>query len=121
MRVEGRKPRLSPLVEDETRRLTQLEAWLPEAVQEYPSLLADLETRRQAVLRCHAPQGEMPTGVRVAPGKVLVRSMGEARITTTLHLADIEYRYEARVPRAGGAPLERGKAVLPGILPTGPT
>ena len=29
MRVEGRKPKLTPLVEDETRRLTQLEAWLP--------------------------------------------------------------------------------------------
>ena len=56
MRAEGRKPRLSPLVDDETRRLTQLEAWLLEAVQEDPSLLGDLETRRQAVLR----NGEAP-------------------------------------------------------------
>ena len=30
IRVEGEKPRLSPLVEDEKRRLTQLVAWLRE-------------------------------------------------------------------------------------------
>ena len=98
MQVEGRKPRLSPLVEDETRRLTQIEAWLLEAVQDDPSLLTDLETRRQAILRCQAPQGEMPTGVRVPPDGVLVKSMGEARIGTTLHLAEIPYRYEAEFP-----------------------
>ena len=98
MRAEGRKPRLSPLVDDETRRLTQLEAWLLEAVQEDPSLLGDLETRRQAVLRCQAPQGEMPQRVRVPPDGVLVRSMGEARIASTLHLAGIDYRYEAEFP-----------------------
>ena len=75
MHAEGRKPRLSPLVDDETRRLTQLEAWLLEAVQEDPSLLGDLETRRQAVLRCQAPQGDdaaegtrPPRRVAVAPG-----------------------------------------------------
>ena len=98
MRVEGRRPRLTPLVEDETRRLTQLEAWLLEAVQEDPTLLADLETRRQAIARCRAPQGEMPPGVRVLPDKVLVRSNGEAQIATTLHLAEIPYRYEAEFP-----------------------
>ena len=75
MRVEGRKPRLTPLVEDETRRLTQIEAWLLEAVQEDPTLLTDLETRRQAILRCRTPQGEMPPGVRVPPDKMLVLSM----------------------------------------------
>ena len=61
--AEGRMPKLSPLVEDDTTRLTQLEAWLPEAAQEAPSLLADLATRRQAVLRCQTPQGEMPQRV----------------------------------------------------------
>ena len=113
MRVEGRKPRLSPLVEDETRRLTQIETWLLEAVQEDPSLLADLETRRQAVLRCQAPQGEMPSGVRVPPDKVLVRSMGEARIATTLHLADIEYRYEAEFPLPEEHRSKEGKRYFP--------
>ena len=98
MRIEGRKPRLTPLVEDETRRLTQIEAWLLEAVQEDPSLLADLETRRQAIARCRTPQGEIPPGVRVPPDKVLVRSNGEAQIATTLHLAEIPYRYEAEFP-----------------------
>ena len=98
MQVEGRKPRLSTLVEDETSRLTQLETWLLEAVEDDPRLLADLEARRQAILRCHAPQGEMPPGARVPPDGVLVRSMGEARIATTLHLADIPYRYEAEFP-----------------------
>ena len=45
MQVEGRKPKLSPLVEDDARRLTQLEAWLLEAVQDDPSLLVDLDTQ----------------------------------------------------------------------------
>ena len=113
MRVEGRKPRLTPLVEDETRRLTQIETWLLEAVQDDPSLLADLETRRQAILRCRAPQGEMPPGVRVPPDKVLVRSMGEARIATTLHLADIPYRYEAEFPVPEEHRSKEGKRYFP--------
>ena len=113
MRAEGRKPRLSPLVDDETRRLTQLEAWLLEAVQEDPSLLGDLETRRQAIVRCRAPQGEMPPGVRVPPDKVLVRSMGEARIATTLHLADIPYRYEAEFPVPEEHRSKEGKRYFP--------
>ena len=113
MRVEGRKPRLTPLVEDETRRLTQIEAWLLEAVQDDPGLLADLETRRQAVVRCQTPQGEMPAGVRVPPDKVLVRSVGEARIATTLHLADIEYRYEAEFPVPEEHRSKEGKRYFP--------
>ena len=40
-RVGITKPRLSPLVEDETRRLTQIETWLLKAVQDDPTLLAD--------------------------------------------------------------------------------
>lgn len=59
------------------QRLTQIETWLLETVQADPTLLADLESRRQAVARCHAPQGEMPPGVRVPPDKVFVRSMGD--------------------------------------------
>ena len=113
MRVEGRKPRLTPLVEDETQRLTQIETWLFEAVQENPSLLADLETRRQAIARCSAPQGEMPPGVRVPPDKVLVRSMGEARIATTLHLAEIPYRYEAEFPVPEEHRSKEGKRYFP--------
>ena len=121
MQVEGRKPRLSPLVEDETRRLTQLETWLLEAVQEDPSLLADLETRRQAVMRCHAPQGEMPPGVRVPPDKVLVRSVGEARIATTLHLAEVPYRYEAEFPVPEEHQGNEGKRYFPDFyLPDAP-
>ena len=113
MRVEGRRPRLTPLVEDETKRLTQLEAWLLEAVQEDPTLLTNLETRRQAIVRCRAPQGEMPPGVRVPPDKVLVRSMGEARIATTLHLADIPYRYEAEFPVPEEHRSKEGKRYFP--------
>ena len=113
MRVEGRKPRLTPLVEDETRRLTQIEAWLLEAVQEDPTLLADLETRRQAILRCRAPQGEIPPGVRVPPDKVLVRSNGEAQIATTLHLAEIPYRYEAEFPVPEEQRSKEGKRYFP--------
>ena len=113
MRVEGRKPRLTPLVEDETRRLTQLEAWLLEAVQEDPTLLADLETRRQALARCRTPQGEMPPGVRVPPDKVLVRSNGEAQIATTLHLAEIQYRYEAEFPVPEEHRSKEGKRYFP--------
>ena len=98
-RAEGRKPRLTPLAEDDKARLDRFEVWLLEAVQADPSLLADLETRAQAFARCRAPGGEAPPeAVRVPPNGVLVRSMGEARIATTLHLAKIDYRYEAGFP-----------------------
>ena len=113
VRVEGRKPRLTPLVDDETRRLTQIEAWLLEAVREDPTLLADLETRRQAIARCRAAQGKMPPGVRVPPDKVLVRSNGEAQIATTLHLANIPYRYEAEFPVPDEHRSKEGKRYFP--------
>ena len=82
-------------------------------MQEDPTLLTDLETRRQAIVRCRAPQGEMPPGVRVPPNKVLVRSMGEARIATTLHLADIPYRYEAEFPVPEEHRSKEGKRYFP--------
>ena len=113
MQIEGRKPRLSALVEDETKRLTQLEAWLLEAVQDDPSLLTDLETRRQAIARCQTPQGEVPPGVRVPPDKTLVKSMGEARIATTLHLAEVPYRYEAEFPVPEEQRGKEGKRYFP--------
>ena len=84
-----------------------------EAVQEDPSLLGDLETRRQAVLRCQAPQGEMPQRVRVPPDGVLVRSMGEARIASTLHLAGIDYRYEAEFPLPDEHRSDKGERYFP--------
>ena len=93
--AEGRKPRLSPLAEDDTARLEKIESWLVEAVEENPSLLLDLQTRRQAFELCRAPPGEVPPEPRVPPDGVRVRSMGEARIATTLHLAKIRYQYEA--------------------------
>ena len=96
--AEGRRPRLSPLAEDEPSRLEKIEAWLVEAVEEDPSLLLDLETRRQAFEMCRAPAGEVPPEPRVPPDGVRVRSMGEARIATTLHLAKIPYQYEAEFP-----------------------
>ena len=52
MRVEGRKPRLSPLVEDETRRLTELEAWLLEALQDRSE-------------PAHRPRNPTPSGLEV--------------------------------------------------------
>ena len=113
MQVEARKPRLSPLVEDETMRLAQIEAWLLEAVQEDPRLLTDLETRRQVIAKCHAPQEEISAGARVPPDKVLVKSMGEAHIATTLHLAEIPYRYEAEFPVPEEHLSKEGKRYFP--------
>ena len=55
----------------------------------------------------------MPPGVRVPPNKVLVRSMGEARIATTLHLADIPYRYEAEFPVPEEHRSKEGKRYFP--------
>ena len=54
------------------------------------------------------------------PDKVLVRSMGEARIATTLHLADIPYRYEAEFPVPEEHRSKEGKRYFPGLLPPGP-
>ena len=82
-------------------------------VQEDPTLLADLETRRQAIVKCRTPQGEMPPGVRVPPDKVLVKSMGEARIATTLHLAEIPHRNEAEFPVLEEHRSKEGKRYFP--------
>ena len=92
--VEGRKPRLSPLAEDETARLEKIEEWLTEALREDHSLLLDLAIRRQAFERCKSPREEVPNAVRVPPERVRVKSMGEALVATTLHLAGVAYKYE---------------------------
>ena len=47
---------------------------------------------------CRAPPGEVPPEPRVPPDGARVRSMGEAGITTTLHLAKVAYQYEAEFP-----------------------
>ena len=96
--AEGARPRLSPLAEDETARLEKIEAWLMEAVQQDHGLLLDLAIRRQAFERCGSPSDEAPQAVRVPPDRVRVRSMGEALIATTLHLARVPYWYEAEFP-----------------------
>ena len=95
---EGQRPRLSPLAEDDQARLRQLEAWLLEAVGEDRSLLLDLQTRHQAFEMCRVPGDDITPEPRVPPDGIRVRSMGEGRIATTLHLANIPYRYEAEFP-----------------------
>ena len=96
--VEGRRPRLSPLAEDETARLEKIEEWLTEALRDDHSLLLDLAIRRQAFERCKSPREEVPKAVRVPPERVRVKSMGEAFIATTLHLAGVPYKYEEPFP-----------------------
>ena len=96
--AEGRRPRLSPLAEDETSRLEKIEEWLTEAVRDDHSLLLDLAIRQQAFERCKSPREEVPRAVRVPPARVRVRSMGEALVATTLHLAGIPYKYEESFP-----------------------
>ena len=97
--AEGRGPRLSPLAEDDDRaRIKQIEVWLLEAIGENPSLLLDLRTRYQAFEMCRAPDGDIPPEPRVPPDGIRVKSMGEAQVATTLHLANISYRYEAEFP-----------------------
>ena len=95
-RAEGRKPRLSPLAEDDRARLDRFEAWLLEAIQADPSLLADLETHAlpRPGKRGAAPGGTRSTGRRARA----LDGRGEARIATSLHLAGIDYRYEAEFP-----------------------
>ena len=96
--AERKKSRLSPLAEDDTARLEKIEAWLVEAVEADHSLLLDLAIRQQAFERCLSPSSEVPPTVRVPPDYVRVRSMGEALIATTFHLAKIPYRYEIEFP-----------------------
>ncbi len=94
-RAEGKAPRLSPFAKNESKRLEQFEQWLLEAVQACPTLLADMETRRQAVHQYVAPRGEKSSQIPVLPDRKLVRSVGEAQIATTFFLAGIHYQYEA--------------------------
>ena len=96
--LDGRRPRLSPLAEDETARLEKIEEWLTEALRDDHSLLLDLAIRRQAFERCKSPREELPKAVRVPPERVRVKSMGEAFIATTLHLAGVPYKYEEPFP-----------------------
>ena len=58
--AEGRRPRLSPLAENDGARIKWIEAWLLEAVGENPSLLLDIETRYQAFEMCRAPGAYTP-------------------------------------------------------------
>ena len=97
-KAEGKKPRLSPLMEDESERLRLIEEWLLETVKNSPQLLLDLEMRREAVRFNRVKEGEAPQRLRVPPDGVLVRSFGEAQIAATLYLAGIPYQYEAEFP-----------------------
>ena len=47
------------------------------------------------------------------PDGVLVRSMGEARIASTLHLAGIDYRYEAEFPLPDEHRSDKGERYCP--------
>ena len=100
VRAEGKRPRLSPLADKRNKidRLNYIERWLVEAVQEDPSLLVDLHTRRAALERCRSPAVTVPPFVAVPPDRVRVRSWGEAQIALTLYLARIDYRYEQEFP-----------------------
>ena len=119
--AEGKRPRLSPLAEDDTARLEQIEAWLLEAVQEDRSLLPDLAIRQQAFERCKALSGEASQEVRVPPDHVRVRSTGEAQIATTLYLAKIPYRYEAEFPVPEAHQSKKGAGYSPDFyLPNEP-
>ena len=119
--TEGRRPRLSPLAEDGRARIRQIEAWLLEAVGEDPSLLLDLQTRHQAFEMCRAPGDDIAPEPRVPPDGIRVRSMGEARIATTLHLANITYRYEAEFPVPEKLQTKKGARYFPDFyLPDDP-
>ena len=96
--VDGRRPRLSLLAEDETARLEKIEEWLTAALRDDHSLLLDLAIRRQAFERCKSPREEVPKVVRVPPERVRVKSIGEAFIATTLHLSGVPYKYEEPFP-----------------------
>lgn len=100
VRAEGQRPRLSPLADDANKidRLDWIERWLIEAMQEDPTLLVDLHTRRAAVERCRSPAVTIPPFVAVPPGRTRVKSWGEAQIALTLYLAGIDYQYEQEFP-----------------------
>ncbi len=94
--ADGKRPRLSPLADDKNKldRLSRLEEWLIEAVQEDSSLLVDIHARRAAAERHRSPTVTAPPFVSVPPGRVRVRSWGEAQIALTFYLAGIPYEYE---------------------------
>ena len=120
--AEGKRPRLSSLAEDDQARIRQIEAWLLEAVNEDPSLLLDLQTRHQAFGMCRAPGDNIAPEPRVPPEGIRVRSMGEARIATTLHLANIPYRYEAEFPVPEKLQTKKGARYFPDFyLPDEPS
>ena len=120
--AEGKRPRLSRLAEDDQARIRQIEAWLLEAVNEDPSLLLDLQTRHQAFEICRQPGDYIAAEPRVPPDGIRVRSMGEARIATTLHLANIPYQYEAEFPVPEELQMKKGARYFPDFyLPDDPS
>lgn len=100
VRAEGKRPRLSPLADDKHKldRLDKIERWLIESVQEDPTLLVDIHSRRAAAERCQSPAVTAPPFVAVPPSRVRVRSWGEAQIALTLYLAGVAYEYEREFP-----------------------
>ena len=119
--AEGKRPRLSRLAEDDQARIRQIEAWLLEAVNEDPGLLLDLQTRQQAFEMCRAPGDDITPEPQVPPDGIRVRSMGEARIATTLHLANIPYQYEAEFPVPEKLQTKKGARYFPDFyLPDDP-
>ncbi|MCY3948809.1 MAG: UvrD-helicase domain-containing protein, partial [Acidimicrobiaceae bacterium] len=100
IQAEGKRPKLSPLADEKHKldRLDMIERWLIEAVQDDPSLLVDIHSRRAATERCQSPTVTTPPFVAVPPGRVRVRSWGEAQIALTLHLAGVTYKYEEEFP-----------------------
>ena len=120
--AEGKRPRLSSLAEDDQARIRQIQAWLLEAMNEDPSLLLDIQTRHQAFEMCRAPGDDIVPEPRVPPGGIRVRSMGEALIATTLHLANIPYQYEAEFPVPEKLQTKKGMWYFPDFyLPDNPS
>ena len=120
--AEDKRPRLSSLAEDDQARIRQIERWLLEALNEDPSLLIDLQTRHQAFEMCRAPGDDIAPEPRVPPDGIRVRSMGEARIATTLHLANIPYQYEAEFPVPEKLQTKKGARYFPDFyLPDDPS
>ena len=119
--AEGRKPRLSPLVEDNKRRFDLLEEWFEEAIQDDPRLLVDLVTRKYAFVSCKDPDSKKPLAPRVLPDEVQVKSMGEALIATTLFLSGIRYKYEEEFPVPERYKSDEGRRYFPDFfLPDDP-
>ena len=119
--AEGKRPKLSSLSEDDQARIRQIEVWLLEALNEDPGLLLDLQTRHQAFEMCRATGDNIAPEPRVPPDGIRVRSMGKARIATTLHLAKIPYQYEAEFPAPEKMQTKKGARYFPDFyLPDDP-